>query len=129
MAQPMPKPENQAKWLEVIQLFAAGGYSQKEMAEKVGISESQIYRWKQTKEFQEALRLELKNKIADYVGMAIKNIATLAVTAESETVRLNANKELLEKYGVTSKQEIDINASHEIVIDIIGGEEDAESED
>lgn len=118
MALKMPKPENEAKWEQCIRMFASGGYSQKQIAEEIGVDVSTIYKWKQTEEFQTRLRTEIKSRMADYVGMALQNIASLANTAESETVRLNANKELMEKFGITSKQEIDINATTEIVIDI-----------
>lgn len=118
MSLKMPKPENEAKFEQAIQMFASGNYTQKQMCEELEINPTTLYRWKQTEEFQSRLRNEIKSKMADYVGMALRNIATLATNADSETVRLNANKELMEKFGITSKQEIDINATTEIVIDI-----------
>lgn len=123
------KMENQHKWDEAIQMLAAGDYNGVEICKKIGISTHQYYRWRKEKEFQDDLKKAIKERMTDYVGIALTNIVELANHAGSETVKLSANKEILEKFGITSKQEIELNAVQEIVIDIFGGDTDVESED
>lgn len=123
-----PKMENLPKWEKAIQMLAAGGFNCDEIYTACGISKSQYYRWRQQPEFQEAVKKEARTRFVDYVGNAISNIVEIANNdSVSDAVRLKANQDLLDRYGITIKQEIDLNAVQEIVIDIFGGDTDVES--
>ena len=102
-----------------VQVMANGNQSIGEMAEELGISDSTFYRIRQDPTFQDELRKEIRSRFAPYATQAVHNIIRLANTADSENVRLSASKEILEKLGISSKQEHEINVTQEIVVDIV----------
>jgi hypothetical protein len=102
-----------------VQVMANGNQSIGEMAEELGISDSTFWRIRQDPTFIEDLRKEIRSRFAPYATQAVHNIIRLANTADSENVRLSASKEILEKLGVSSKQEHELNIAQEIVIDIV----------
>jgi len=104
---------------KAVQIMANGNMTLGEMAEELGISDSTFYRLRQEPEFQNELRKEIRSRFAPYAQQAVNNIIRLANLADSESVKLAANKEILDKIGVGSKQEIEITGTQEITVDIV----------
>lgn len=104
---------------QAIQVLANGNKSIGEMADELGISDSTFWRLRQDPDFQRDLRNEIRGRFAPYASQAVYNIIRLANCAESETVKLSANKEILEKLGLSNKQEMDITVSQDITVDIV----------
>lgn len=102
-----------------VQIMANGNMSLGEMADELGISDSTFYRLRQDPEFQNELRKEIRSRFAPYAQQAVNNIITLANCADSESVKLSANKEILEKIGVNNKQELEISGTQDITVDIV----------
>lgn len=99
-----------------LQLMLAGEMNQKQIAEELGCAESTISNWKHDEEFQLIFRKELRLLMCGEAPAAVSRIIGLSRTAESETVKLNANKMILDKCGLADKQEIEITGTKEITV-------------
>lgn len=111
-----PKPSNQAKWWKAVEMVAQGTYSFKEIEEAIGVSEATFWRWRCHKDFSDAVIERVQQQIAASAGLAFESIRKLAENADSETVKLNASKDLLSRGGIVDKKSIDINTTQDIQI-------------
>lgn len=107
------------KKLMAIELLALGEYTLTEIEKRVGIADSTLWRWRQDPEFNKAVQQAVRSRFSEEIGAAYNNLVKLAYTADSENVRLNATKEILDKGGITSKQEIDLTTNQDIVVEFI----------
>ena len=87
---------------ECIEMICQGTMTNKEIASCLGITDRVIYKWKNNKEFKNALdkrSLDFSNSVKDEGRMrmiskgqmAIDNIVKIANTAKSDKTRLEAN--------------------------------------
>ena len=101
-----------------LELMLAGELNQKQIAEELGCTESTISKWKHDEEFQATFRKELRLLMSGEAPAAITRIVKLSKTAESESVRLNANKMILDKAGLADKTELEITGTKEITVSL-----------
>ncbi|MGL5642054.1 MAG: phBC6A51 family helix-turn-helix protein [Paraclostridium sp.] len=110
--------------LECIELMAQGNLTNKEIANTLKISDRVIYKWKKvdefksaldmrTLEFQEAIKNQGKLRITAKGQMAIDNIVSIANTARSEKVKLDANMFIYEAiFGKATTKIEEINENN-----------------
>ncbi|MFF7217921.1 phBC6A51 family helix-turn-helix protein [Mammaliicoccus sciuri] len=95
------------KQLKAVNMMVEGQYSQKQIAEKLKVTEQTIVAWKKKPEFKEEL-INAERKLLK--GLTVKAIKTMEklLTAKSELVRYNAASDILDRTGhkPTDKQEI-----------------------
>ena len=95
---------------DFVRYFVQLGGNATEAARKIGITESSAsttgHRMKER--LWDEIQDEIKYSIKTHVPMALHGLLKLADSADSETVRLNALKDLLDRGGLkpTEKQEI-----------------------
>lgn len=87
------------------------GKTQLEIADILGVNDETISRWKKSEEFQKELKRQQEKKFNQMATVAIRELNKLLTSAESETVKLNAIKDVLDRAGFkpTDKQEVDVN--------------------
>jgi transposase len=88
----------------------AAGETQKETANKIGVTQQTITKWKKDDEFNKAIEKATKGKLKDLAPKAVKTLYCL-LDANSETVRLNTAKTILELTGFKPNEQLDINAN------------------
>ena len=96
-----------AKQLKAIALLMEGK-TQRETAKIIEVDEDTVYRWKRNNaEFQAKFDDEMRQTFKDLAAQARLNIMNLATAAESENVRLNANKDILSRAGYDASQRVE----------------------
>lgn len=104
------------KQRDCLHLMVTTDMPQSKIAEDIGVNESTICRWKNKKEFKEALQ-EMER---DYLkGLSAKAIRTMdnLLKARSELVRFNAAKDILDRTGHKPDDNINLNASKVVIED------------
>ena len=110
MSNVMSIEERQDRDEEFVRYFVQLGGNATEAARQIGITEASAsttgYRMKER--LWGEIQDEIKDSIKTHVPMALHGLVKLADSADSETVRLNALKDLLDRGGLkpTDKQEI-----------------------
>ncbi|WP_432368700.1 phBC6A51 family helix-turn-helix protein [Staphylococcus chromogenes] len=87
-----------AKQMKAIMLTIEGGLTQKQIAEKLKVTEQTLINWKKKQEYKD----ELLNAEREMMkGLAVKAIKTMEelLTAKSELVRYNAASDILDRTG------------------------------
>lgn len=82
-----------------LKLFLEGRLNQKEIAQQIGVTEQTIINWKKNEEFMAEFDAEIKGKFSIAAGRALKKELELLECAESESVCLNAAKDILDRAG------------------------------
>ena len=90
-----------------------GNKTQKEISEILHVSEATICNWKKNDEFKSDYTSSLKNSMKDVAARAFRTEVSL-LKARSETVRLMAAKDILDRAGF--KPDENINLSGESVV-------------
>lgn len=96
------------KQKECLALMLTGELTQKEIAKKIGVTEQTIVNWKKKKEFEEEFNTALLKKINLTAAKAFKTEVALLDMADSDSVRLNAAKDILDRAGFKPKDEIEL---------------------
>lgn len=94
------------KHIKVIEMLFEGDLTRSEIASELQIAESTLYNWLNNKDFvnvQKDYALKQLNKSS---SNAVRKIVDL-LEAESETVQLNAAKDILDRTGFKPKEEIE----------------------
>ena len=93
-----------------IELMITGEFTQKQIAEKINVTEKTICEWKKLDEFKKEKEKLLRESFSDVAPKVKAELYRLALKAESEQVKLNAIKDILDRAGLkpTDKQEIDL---------------------
>jgi len=112
------------KQMEAAKMIAEGHLTQREIAQKLNVTEVTISRWKQQEEFRRAIddfTAEMKKNIErKLMGMSSKALKELdkLLSARSEMVRLQAIKDVLDRLDIkpAEKQDIDLKTDMEIVV-------------
>lgn len=96
------------------------GRKQDDVAKEVGVSARTIRNWLQNEDFQKEYRKEVQ-KVMDYLsGEAINTLADLMRNSSSDTVRLNACRDILSRAGfdATAKSKVELETPEDIIINI-----------
>lgn len=96
------------KQRKCLELMLTGNFTQKEIAEKIGVTEQTITNWKKKDEFAEEYNTALKKRINLHAAVAFKTETELLRSADSDSVRLNAAKDILDRAGFKSRDEISL---------------------
>lgn len=96
------------KQRKCLELMLTGNFTQKEIAEKIGVTEQTITNWKKKDEFAEEYNAALKKRINLHAAVAFKTETELLRSADSDSVRLNAAKDILDRAGFKSRDEISL---------------------
>lgn len=106
-----------AKQMQAIELLAKG-LQQKEVATIVGVHEDTMCRWMKDTDYRRLVQEKAKDFIADYVPENLQIILSLARTAQKESVRLNAARELLYMAGMKPVEKIEQIGDTNITVSI-----------
>lgn len=94
-----------SKQIKCVQMLAAGELSQKEIAEKLRVSQQTICNWKKSTEFLSAYDEQIKANIRSLAGLAFKTQKDLLVKSKQDNVRLAAAKDILDRGGYKNNEE------------------------
>lgn len=114
------------KQLKCIELMLEGK-TQVEIAKEIGVHEGSVSRWKNQDIFRNALREAVNKKFERLAVIAQLQIQYLAENAQSESVRLSAAKDLLDRGGYKPTDKTELTTGEEgfnIIIDY-GDNDDA----
>ena len=110
------------KQLKCIELML-DGQTQDSIAKEIGIARETISRWKKQDLFREQLKEAVNMKFERMAVIAQLTIQNLATNAQSESVRLNAAKDILDRGGYKPIDEQKITADGDFCITIDYGDE------
>jgi len=99
------------KQLETIQLMIEQEMTQREIAERLNISEVTISRWKKDEEFKRIFEKTLRDSINLSSSYAYRTMVKL-LGARSELVRFQAAKDILDRAGFKPTEKSEINHNH-----------------
>lgn len=96
------------------------GLKQKEVAEKAGVAVRTLRNWLSNDEFMEEYQKQQNILFQALAGEAFNTLADLMRNSSSDTVRLNAAKDILSRagYDATAKSKTEISTPENIVINI-----------
>ena len=109
------------KQVRAIEMMVKSDKTIKEIADALNVTDRTIYRWKEKPEFgQEYDKVERKY-LDSLSSVAIRSMKWLMLNSDSEQVRFNATKDILDRTGYkpTDKRELDIT-SQDVIINITG---------
>ncbi|HIW85842.1 MAG TPA: helix-turn-helix domain-containing protein [Candidatus Eubacterium faecipullorum] len=96
------------KQKQCLELMLSGEFTQKQIAEKIGVTEQTITNWKKKEEFCKEYNSALKRKINLHAAAAFKAEADLLKRADSDAVKLNAAKDILDRAGFKPRDEVSL---------------------
>ena len=96
------------------------GKSQQQVADEVGVNRNTIGNWLRNAEFKEEYDKQVKDVMSVLAGEAMAHLANLMRNASSESVRLNACRDILSRagYDATAKSKVELDKPMDIVINI-----------
>lgn len=96
------------------------GKTQQQVADEVGVNRNTIGNWLRNAEFKEEYDKQVKELMSVLAGEALANLAELMRNASSESVRLNACKDILSRAGfdATAKSKMELDTPQDIIITI-----------
>lgn len=96
------------------------GKSQQQVADEVGVNRNTIGNWLRNAEFKEEYDKQVKDVMSVLAGEAMAHLADLMRNASSESVRLNACRDILSRagYDATAKSKVELDKPMDIVINI-----------
>lgn len=108
-----------AKQLLAIKLLVEGK-NQLEIADEIGVSDRTIRNWLASPDFQEEYRTQLEQLMLSLSGEAFHSLLDLMRNSSSDTVRLNAAKDILSRAGfdATARSKLEMDVPNDITISI-----------
>ena len=100
------------------------GKTQVEIANEIGVAEVTVSRWKKQDLFREKLKEAVNLRFERMAVIAQLTIQNLATNAQSESVRLNAAKDILDRGGYKPIDEQKITADGDFCITIDYGDDE-----
>lgn len=91
------------KQLKAIELLLCGNISLAGIAEEVGVSVSTVSKWKNSEEFANEYSARLKEVMNDAAVKAFKTVTDIMSNSDSDSSRLSAAKDLLDRAGYKAK--------------------------
>ena len=92
---------------------------QRDIAKKLGISESTISRWKRTPEFKKETEVGdvgLWEKLRSAAPKSVDAIIDLSINAKNESVRFAAAKDILDRLGFKPDESIKVNMEPVVIV-------------
>lgn len=102
------------KQKKALEMMLSGSFSQKDIAETIGVSEQTITNWKKNDEFIKEFNDSLKNSINTAAGKAFKRIMELLEKADADSVSLNAAKDILDRAGFKADSLLKVDGSFSV---------------
>lgn len=96
-------------------MFSKQKYTQKEIAEQVGVTRSTLIKWKKSKEFKSAFDGLINQQLQDIAPRALDTLVSL-LEASSEKIRLDAAQALLDRAGYTKENKISAGSHTPVII-------------
>ena len=106
-----------SKQKKCIELMTEGNRTQKQIAQMIDVSEATICNWKKDGKFISEYTASLKSNIKDVAAKAF-NTEVKLLKARSETVRLMAAKDILDRAGFKPEDKVDMHADLELNINV-----------
>ncbi|MCM1286559.1 MAG: phBC6A51 family helix-turn-helix protein [Acetobacter sp.] len=118
------------KQKHALELLIEGELNQKEIAAEVKVSEQTIVNWKKKDEFMNTYNDAVRHNIKLAAGKALKRELQLLKKADSDSVSLNAAKDILDRAGFKADSSVKINGDFSVgmVSDILKQLEDDDGE-
>ena len=98
-----------------IQLMVEGLLTQKQIANRLGVTENTISNWKKNAEFMGEYNTALKSSINLVAAEAFSTQRKL-LKARSEMVRYMAAKDILDRAGFKAPEKIDLNVEPVVIV-------------
>lgn len=96
--------------VECLDLMVNSKLTQKAIAKKIQVSEQTICNWKKDPEFVAEHNKLLRASLRSVATKAARTLVDL-LKAESEQVRLNAAKDILDRAGFKPEEKVEINGN------------------
>lgn len=96
--------------VECLDLMINSKLSQKQIAKQIKMSEQTICNWKKDAEFMAQYNKLLRSSLQSVAGKAVRTLVSL-LDADSEQVRLNAAKDVLDRAGFKPEDRLAINGN------------------
>lgn len=104
-----------SKQRKCVELMAAGGSTQREIAERLHVTEATICNWKKNGEFMAEYASALKNSMREVAAKAFC-VEKALLKARSESVRLMAAKDILDRAGFKPDDNINLNGEAVVLV-------------
>lgn len=98
------------KQIKCLGLLVSAEMTQKQIAAEIKVSEQTICAWKKDAEFIEGYNNLMRSTVRSVSAKALKTLVSL-LDAESEQVRLNAAKDILDRAGFKPEEKVEINGN------------------
>lgn len=103
----MPEKELKPKQKKCIDLLADGNLTQKQIAEKIGVTEQTICNWKRDEIFMASYDAAIRERIRYVSGRALATQISL-LDAEPKTAHLAAS-DLLDRAGFKAPEKLEVS--------------------
>ena len=103
------------KQKKCIELMVEGVSTQKQIAEKLNVSENTISNWKKNDEFMSEYNTTLKSSINAVAAKAFST-QTKLLNARSEMVRYMVSKDILDRAGFKASEKVDLNVEPVVIV-------------
>lgn len=104
-----------SKQRKCIELMVGGGYTQKQIAAEIHVSQATICNWKKDSEFMDEYTATMKSSIKDVAAKAFR-VEEKLLAAKSEMVRLMAAKDILDRAGFKPEENVNLGGAVPVVI-------------
>ena len=105
-----------SKQRKCIELMVAGSRTQKEIAGQLRVTEATICNWKKNAEFRAEYTSLLKDSMKEVAAKAFCVEKSL-LKARSESVRLMAAKDILDRAGFKPDDNVNLNGEAVVLVD------------
>lgn len=99
-----------AKQKKCIELLVEGKMTQREIAQAINITEKTISVWKSDPEFSSSLENATRLSIRSLASKAKNTMASL-LNSDSDNVRFQAAKDILDRAGFKPREEVEVNGN------------------
>lgn len=103
------------KQKKCIEMMISGNKTQKQIADELNVTENTICNWKKNEDFVSEYTSSLKSSMKDVAAKAFNTELSL-LKARSETVRLMAAKDILDRAGFKADDNLNVNGIGKVVI-------------
>lgn len=100
--------------------YLVEGQKHERIAEKIGVSARTIRNWLNSADFQKEYKTAMAETIDFLAGEALATLTDLMRNSSSDTVRLNACRDILSRagYDATAKSKVELDTPDDIIITI-----------
>lgn len=103
------------KQLKCIEFMVEGTMTQKQMAEKLNVTQNTISNWKKNDEYMTEYNTALKSSINEVAAKAFKTQKEL-LSSHNDMVRYMVSKDILDRAGFKPENKINIEGSVPVMI-------------